>query len=910
MPLPSKVLIQKTTTLRDEMRDFLLLSAVFLILSGTIASHAAAEPVLVRVVNECLITSFGLCLVVHFRFSYALIFLLAQAALVCTLIGQQQVSISLLDDGTNYVLTILVLFAVDRTLKSERRNGWPEAAAIAITGAGLVTGIVTYAVPGFDLAITALSLTLVMPAKIGVLFFCFFLHVKFSNRRTLTSHRASPIPGNFSKFFIGAVLIFTVSISAIIWVSASRQITNAIGFTESRLRTENSILVQAVEQIWNSSLTTAISFTAHFSSRDNQHFSQETLDVISQLTSLRTVLAKTADESIRTIYHAPNTDGQESNFESLRMLPCPIRAFNCKQILDVNTSALRTSPNNSTHLYFFFSTEELFGSLREPWLFIEKETDRILFTSEPAKKIRQDLHFTVSELIDRKFDTDNRKRAWLIYSINTPELGMRISSTLNRAKHLALVSFKSLKPEASAIFDSYLGRLISSIAVSLLLQCLFLLFLENLINGLLKQLRKIEDVSLSPAGSLSGPLSQDPEITKALDRIQSAAKTREEEISEQIKLGQTIMLERTQLTEMLDAALSLSVIVLSDKHEVLISNAAARLLLDTTNGKFLTDEQSADIRFETNFIRRRIVNQCNALRDSSQPKRLEQEFAVNLDGKVTSNWLMSTARYSAVDSETGRSEHRYVIWLNNINELVDARSRMAHADRLSVLGETLAGVAHEVNQPLNTIMLTAENLRRLLEEKDFNEPKIAKKLERIKNQVVRASSLVSRLKGHGKRQEDLAETFRVDDAITSVSEILSPQFTLDGIAFDIVYKEDDYLADGSQTKLEQVISNIAMNARDAILSNKSRKQLETVSIYLNSTTDFEIAIANYGPEIADEHISKVFNPFFTTKQRSDDAGLGLGLSISERLIHELDGVIRVTSQRGRTTFYINIPKPN
>ena len=68
-----------------------------------------------------------------------------------------------------------------------------------------------------------------------------------------------------------------------------------------------------------------------------------------------------------------------------------------------------------------------------------------------------------------------------------------------------------------------------------------------------------------------------------------------------------------------------------------------------------------------------------------------------------------------------------------------------------------------------------------------------------------------------------------------------------------------------------------------------------------------ISISNYGPEISANEIGKIFNPFFTTKMRSDDSGLGLGLAICARLVSELSGTISVESRDERTTFIIDLP---
>ena len=228
-----------------------------------------------------------------------------------------------------------------------------------------------------------------------------------------------------------------------------------------------------------------------------------------------------------------------------------------------------------------------------------------------------------------------------------------------------------------------------------------------------------------------------------------------------------------------------------------------------------------------------------------------------------------------------------------------------HSSRLGLLGETVAGVAHEINQPLNTIRLATANATALLEDADNNREAIRKKLERIASQVSRASSLIKTMKNHGKIAQEDISTVDLSQCVERAIKLYSVQLGLDNISVNYNIASVIPEVNASQLVIEQVIGNLLMNARDAIVVNNDRLKNETIYVDVRLSTDpkyTEVIVKNMGPAIPMEIQDRIFNPFFSTKKPGQDSGVGLGLSVSSRMMEDIGGKITLVSSNQETVF--------
>lgn len=240
---------------------------------------------------------------------------------------------------------------------------------------------------------------------------------------------------------------------------------------------------------------------------------------------------------------------------------------------------------------------------------------------------------------------------------------------------------------------------------------------------------------------------------------------------------------------------------------------------------------------------------------------------------------------------------------NAYDNLSDTQEQLRVAEKLASIGQLAAGVAHEINNPLGTILLYASMLKRDLE-KIYNEDQKTQDLELIVEEANRCKNIVSNLLNFARQGKLKLTEFDLTDSIT---EILKP-FTFDSEYRSIDFKfnilKNGYKITGDEDQLKQVFINVIKNACEA-MSESEKKEL-TINIS-SDKNNFIVEISDTGNGIPKENQNKVFTPFFTTKNIGK--GTGLGLAISYGIIKMHKGNITFTTEAGKgTTFKITLPK--
>ena len=237
------------------------------------------------------------------------------------------------------------------------------------------------------------------------------------------------------------------------------------------------------------------------------------------------------------------------------------------------------------------------------------------------------------------------------------------------------------------------------------------------------------------------------------------------------------------------------------------------------------------------------------------------------------------------------------------DNLSDTEEQLRVAEKLASIGQLAAGVAHEINNPLGTILLYASMLKRDLE-KIYNDDQRTEDLELIVEEANRCKNIVANLLNFARQGKLNLKEF---DLTETIREVLKP-FTVNPVYRQIIFKfdiqESNYVMTGDEDQIKQVLVNVVKNACDA-MSDTVKKEL---IVNLNSDGhNFKIEITDTGNGIPKDNQSKVFTPFFTTK--SMGKGTGLGLAISYGIIKMHKGNITFVSEIGKgTTFKIVLPK--
>lgn len=228
-----------------------------------------------------------------------------------------------------------------------------------------------------------------------------------------------------------------------------------------------------------------------------------------------------------------------------------------------------------------------------------------------------------------------------------------------------------------------------------------------------------------------------------------------------------------------------------------------------------------------------------------------------------------------------------------LQNLKEAQSQLLHADKMASLGIMTAGIAHEINNPLNYIMGGVTGLESYLSEEELNNKKIALFIHSIKVGVERVSSIVSGLNQMSRNVETYDEKCDIHNIIENCLLIIHNQLK-NRIMVVKHYSEKPLITSGNVGQLHQVFSNILLNASQAI---KQEGTIDIITEVLDNKVMIQISDSGCG--IPEENLARVTDPFFTTKEPGE--GTGLGLSIVYNLVQAHKGSLKFESEVNKGT---------
>jgi len=232
-------------------------------------------------------------------------------------------------------------------------------------------------------------------------------------------------------------------------------------------------------------------------------------------------------------------------------------------------------------------------------------------------------------------------------------------------------------------------------------------------------------------------------------------------------------------------------------------------------------------------------------------------------------------------------------------QLRDREAQLARTSRMAAVGTLTAGIAHELNNPLNNVSLNAEALSEGLD--SYSDQQKQRMLEDIVRQVERASGTVRNLLDFTRVEKPVFVPVSMGDVVRGAGRLVANEAEINRVALRLEMPEDLPQVDGSPRDLQQVFLNLFLNAIQAMpdggtLTVRGRRAGESV----------QVDVVDTGEGIEAEHLESIFDPFFTTKEMG--SGTGLGLFVSDRTIEKHDGSITVQSEVGRgTTFTVTLP---
>ena len=280
--------------------------------------------------------------------------------------------------------------------------------------------------------------------------------------------------------------------------------------------------------------------------------------------------------------------------------------------------------------------------------------------------------------------------------------------------------------------------------------------------------------------------------------------------------------------------------------------------------------------------------------DSSVPSFSSHEFGTLSDSFNVMTQNLKKARDELTD--WGRTLEIKVE--ERTTELKQIQLRLIRSEKLASLGELVAGIAHEINNPLTGILMFSS----MMADDKRLDPALKSDVDMIMRETKRCAQIVRGLLDFSRERKPLKKTSSISAIMDTTLALVSNQSTFHDISIVRQYSDEipQILVDPNQ--LEQVFVNILLNASHAMPNGGT---LQIVTDMMEDRRSLYIKITDTGCGIPEENLQKIFDPFFTTK---DGSGTGLGLAVSYGIIESHGGTIEVQSRLGEgTTFMIVLP---
>jgi C4-dicarboxylate-specific signal transduction histidine kinase len=292
---------------------------------------------------------------------------------------------------------------------------------------------------------------------------------------------------------------------------------------------------------------------------------------------------------------------------------------------------------------------------------------------------------------------------------------------------------------------------------------------------------------------------------------------------------------------------------------------------------------SCDV-FEKEYIRK----------DGSRVPVLVASAAFEQTPTQAVSFILNLTDRKRAEAEARESERRYR----------EVHMELAHANRVTTMGQLTASIAHEVNQPITSVVISGQAALRWLHNEPPNLQEVREAIERMIREGSRAGDVVGRIRNLVKKAPRRKESFDINGAILEVIELTHGEAVKNGVSVNTALVQDLPFVEGDRVELQQVILNLSINAIEAMsgVGDGPRELL-----IKTDTTDPDavlVSVEDSGPGLDPIDAERAFKAFYTTKPR----GLGMGLSICHSIIDGCGGRIWATANTPRgASFHFSLP---
>ena len=352
-----------------------------------------------------------------------------------------------------------------------------------------------------------------------------------------------------------------------------------------------------------------------------------------------------------------------------------------------------------------------------------------------------------------------------------------------------------------------------------------------------------------------------------------------------------------------------------DKLRAIIDSMVEGVIFVDDNGRISLCNESAERFWGVDVSEKllgKTVEECSSMELHSVLGKILKQARQKLDFVTAHTLDLRDGRclisYSTVHGEDGR--YLGLVFLSlDISERValeqeqkQLRDQLFQQEKMVLIGQIAASVAHELNTPLATILLRAQLIEQQAEEdSDLSDLKV------LEGEARRCRRIIDSLLGFSRRSEGVISRTDLNSLIQESLSLVENDLALKGIKLETDYAENGTTVCVDSNQIQQVLLNLVANAADAMPDGG---HLRIATRLESDRSSVEIQVTDSGCGMGEGVLNRVFDPFFTTKERGK--GTGLGLAICQRIAEEYEGEIKIQSQPGQgTTVFVRLPySPN
>lgn len=257
-------------------------------------------------------------------------------------------------------------------------------------------------------------------------------------------------------------------------------------------------------------------------------------------------------------------------------------------------------------------------------------------------------------------------------------------------------------------------------------------------------------------------------------------------------------------------------------------------------------------------------------------------------------FVLDLSERKRAEAEARESERRYR----------EIQTALAHANRVTTMGQLTASISHELKQPIGACGANAEAGLRWLGARSPNLEEARQAFERITKDARRASEIMNRIRGLVKNTPMDKEWVQINEAIGEVITLTRGEAMKNSVTVRMELAEDLPLVQGDRVQLQQAMLNLIINAIEAMSAVDDGPRELTISTGKDEPSGVLVTVRDSGPGVAPENIERVFEPFCTTKA----GGMGMGLSICRSIVQAHGGTLRLSANVPRgAVFQFTVP---